>query len=289
MTHLANSYAGLGRPTDALKLREQTLALQKRILGPGDPGTLNSMSNLANSYTSLHRYDDAVALHLQTLALRKSYLGPEHPDTVRTMSNLANCYSLLDRNAEALPIREAALAFRKVHLGLDHPDTLNSMWRVASNLILLGRSPEAVPIIDECIQRAKGRVVPPILIPDLVNLRLRHFEQAQDFTGCRATAQLWENLGRSDGDSFYQAGICRAVTAKLMQKALGADEAGLAKSEADQAITWFHKAIATGYKDVAKITRPEDFDALRDRADFHELKKNLEISAGKKLTAPISK
>ena len=207
------------------------------------------MSNLANSYTSLRRYDDAVALHLETLALRKTHLGPDHPDTVRTLSNLANCYSLLGRYAEALPIREEALAFRKIHLGLDHPDTLNSMWRVASNLIKLDRSAEAVPIIDECIQRAKGRLVHPILIPDLVDLRLRHFEKANDAAGCRATAQYFVGQLKLPGRWRQLLRACGAVLpcsymAKQMQRTPGRLKrlACVPRMEADQAMAWVSKA-----------------------------------------------
>ncbi len=278
MTHLADSYAGLGRHLDALKLREETLALQKVKLGRDHINTLNSISNLAISYTALRRYADAAELHEETLALRKVKLGPEHPDTVKSMSNLANCYALLGRYAEALPIREQALALRKVHLGPNHPDTLNSMWRVASNLIKLDRGTEAVPILDECLQRATGRPVHPLLIPDLVDLRLRHFEKAKDAEGCRTTAQMWENLHRSDSDSFYQAAVCHAVTSEAMKsssgtdgKAPAADTTRLAKVEADQAMAWLQKAVAAGYKDMAKMKKDKDFDGLRDRADFKKL------------------
>ncbi len=50
MNNLANAYFALGRYTDALKLREETLALYKAKLGPDHPDTLRSMSNLAISY-----------------------------------------------------------------------------------------------------------------------------------------------------------------------------------------------------------------------------------------------
>ena len=47
MNNLANSYDALGRHADALKLREETLALLKAKLGPDHPDTLCSMNNLA--------------------------------------------------------------------------------------------------------------------------------------------------------------------------------------------------------------------------------------------------
>src|SRR5207244_2594254 len=47
MSNLAVSYTDLGRYADALKLREESLALSKAKLGPDHPATLASMNRLA--------------------------------------------------------------------------------------------------------------------------------------------------------------------------------------------------------------------------------------------------
>ena len=44
MNNLAESYQALGRHAEALKLHEETLALQKAKLGPDHPDTLMSMN-----------------------------------------------------------------------------------------------------------------------------------------------------------------------------------------------------------------------------------------------------
>ena len=46
MLRLANSYSSVGRNLDALKLREETLALQKTKLGLDHPETLASVNNI---------------------------------------------------------------------------------------------------------------------------------------------------------------------------------------------------------------------------------------------------
>ena len=53
MASLANSYFVVGRRADALKLREETLALMKAKLGPDHPHTLSGMNSLAQSYAPL--------------------------------------------------------------------------------------------------------------------------------------------------------------------------------------------------------------------------------------------
>ena len=62
MNNLAVSYAALGRHAEALKLREETLALRKAKLGPDHPDTLTSMNNLAVSYAALGRHAEALKL-----------------------------------------------------------------------------------------------------------------------------------------------------------------------------------------------------------------------------------
>jgi serine/threonine protein kinase/tetratricopeptide (TPR) repeat protein len=272
MAGLANSYAALGRHADALKLREETLALKRAKLGPDHPDTLMSMGNLANSYYVLGRHADALKLYEQTLALQKTKLGPDHPDTLIGMGNLANSYYVLGRHADALKLYEQTLAMQKAKLDPDHPDTLKSMWGVAASLIKLDRGAEAVPIIDDFVQRATGKAVDPRLLPGVFDLRLRHFEKKKDPVGCRKTAEMWEELNRTDAASLYTAACIRAVSAAVLTGAKQAD------AEVEQAMAWLTKAVAAGYKDVVNMQKAKDLDALRDREDFKKLL--AELAAG---------
>ena len=72
MHNLASSYAILGRVDEALRLREETLALRRKKLGPDDPDTLASMNNLALSYGDAGRHADALKLREETLARFKA-------------------------------------------------------------------------------------------------------------------------------------------------------------------------------------------------------------------------
>jgi hypothetical protein len=60
MEGLALSYAAVGRHADALKLREETLALRKARLGPDHPATLNSEWEVVESLVALHRPTEAL-------------------------------------------------------------------------------------------------------------------------------------------------------------------------------------------------------------------------------------
>jgi serine/threonine protein kinase/tetratricopeptide (TPR) repeat protein len=269
---LANSYHALGRYPDALKLHQETLALRKARLGPDHPETLRSRNNLAVSYHALGRHADARELHEGTLGLRKARLGPDHPSTLMSMHNLAYSYQALGRHADALKLREETLRLRKAKLGPDHPDTLRSMWCLAESLAKLERGAEAVPILDECVRRAAGKAVPAGLLPGVMVVRLRHFEKAGDAAGCRQTAEMWENMKRTDADSLYDAACMRAVTAAVLRAADQSPAGGRqADVEAERAMAWLKQAVAAGYHNATHLMRDKDLDALRDRADFRQL------------------
>jgi hypothetical protein len=116
MNNLANSYAALGRHADALKLREETLALRKATLGPGHSDTLMAMNNLATSYAALGRHTDALKLCEEAVALLKAELGPDHPSTLKSMNNLASSYLAVGDAATALAILQETLTARQRRL-----------------------------------------------------------------------------------------------------------------------------------------------------------------------------
>jgi tetratricopeptide (TPR) repeat protein len=62
MNNLANSYEAAGRRDEALKLREERLALCRKVLGPKHPDTLTAVDSLANSYFAVGRKEEAIAL-----------------------------------------------------------------------------------------------------------------------------------------------------------------------------------------------------------------------------------
>src|SRR5262249_38938961 len=145
--------------------------------------------------------------------------GPEHRRTLVSMFSVANSYTALGRHADALKLYEETLALQKDRLGPDDRDTLWSMWGVAHSLVQLDRGAEALPVIDECVRRATSKIVAPRLRPRVMDLRLRHFEKTGDAAGCRQTAEMWEQLKRTDADSLYRAARMRAVTAAVLRAA----------------------------------------------------------------------
>jgi tetratricopeptide (TPR) repeat protein len=290
MNDVAVYYGQLNRHEDALKLLQETLALRKEKMGPHHMRTLQTMANLATCYSDLGRHEDALKLREETLALLKAHLPSGHPDTLAGMHNLGNTYARVERHVDALKLRQETLALREEKLGPIHPDTLRSLKALAESLVQFDRGAEAVAVIDDCVRRSAGQVVPPKLIPGVMDLRLRHFEKARDAAGCRATAEIWEKLQRTDAGSLYAAARYRAVTAAVLRAAdTPPAVAEQAAAEADRAMTWLKRAVAAGYKDVDYLTKDMDLEALRGREDFRQLLAGLESKVGAPASSPRAK
>jgi serine/threonine protein kinase/tetratricopeptide (TPR) repeat protein len=288
MHNLALSYKGVERFTDALQLNDTVLGLRKAKYGADHPDTLASMNNLANSYVDLgisqhdrRQFQKALKIRRDTLERQTAKLGPTHPDTVKTIYNLANTYGFLEEYGEALKLHQQALDLRRDKFGPNHRLTIWSTWGVAAQLFKLNRGKEGVKIIDEVLERAAHLPTQPDLI-GLANNRSRYFEKQKDAAGCRRTAELWENLHRTDAISLFNCACYRAVAAKVI-RATDRSSAGAKafETEANRAMAWLQQAVAAGYKKADKMKEDADLDALRDRADFRQLVSQLEAAARK--------
>jgi tetratricopeptide (TPR) repeat protein len=65
-----------GRYAQAEELFNQTLEIDRRVLGPDHPETLRCMYDLAEAYHQQGKYAQAETLFNQTLEIRRRVLGP---------------------------------------------------------------------------------------------------------------------------------------------------------------------------------------------------------------------
>jgi tetratricopeptide (TPR) repeat protein len=283
---LAEICVKAGRHAEAVKLYEEQLALEKSKFGPEAPDTLFTMDQLAYSYFHVRRAE-AIKVLQEKLAIQMARLGPDHLDTLASADKLADGFIRIGRYADALKLFEETQPLRRSKLGSDHPATLGAAWSAALALIKLKRGAEAVPLIDQCVKHAGRTDMNPRMIPSVMALRLQHFEGARDVDGCRATAELWEKLNRTDADSLYTAAGMRAATAAVIRES-GSESGPRAEesaAEADRAMAWLRKAVAAGFQDAARAKRDGDLAALRDRDDFIKLIADLEEKAKDRETA----
>jgi tetratricopeptide (TPR) repeat protein len=139
-----------GRRDEALKLREEVLALSRKVLGPEHPDTLKAMINLANSYFDTCRRDEEIKLLEEVLPLCRKVLGPEHPDTLLAMNNLAACFFKAGRFQESAGIIiEHAELLRRAGNGPDG----ELQVQLHQQLAHLAEKHCKVPVEEEAIDR----------------------------------------------------------------------------------------------------------------------------------------
>jgi non-specific serine/threonine protein kinase/serine/threonine-protein kinase len=192
MFTMARTYANLGLYSVAHGLSATALESRRRLLGPEDSKTLESMTQLGWILDREGRDDEAEKLtrqavdqgrrvlgseHTVTLEAMENLagilerqahfeeeielrvLGPEHPQTLRTMHDLANRIQEQGRYAEAEGLYRETLAIEQHVLGREHPDSASTMVALANTLYYEGHAAEAEKLYRESLeieQRALG-------------------------------------------------------------------------------------------------------------------------------------
>jgi len=90
MNNLANVLAYENKFDEAIKLQEETLEIQRRVLGPEHRDTLITMNGLGNTLAGAGRFDEAEKLLRQTLDIQTRLYGPDNPRTADTVYNIAS-------------------------------------------------------------------------------------------------------------------------------------------------------------------------------------------------------
>ena len=145
------SFSDEGHNADAERLDRETLDIQRRLLGPEDPDTLNSMSSLAGILYREGHNAEAEKLFRETLDIERGVRGPDNPDTLNSMSNLAEVLSREGHYAEAETLDRATLVIRRRVIGPEHPDTAASTYNLGCIAALRRQRDEALALVREAV------------------------------------------------------------------------------------------------------------------------------------------
>ncbi|HZU38554.1 MAG TPA: serine/threonine-protein kinase, partial [Gemmataceae bacterium] len=188
MYHLADSYAELGHYTQALQLRQETLARREAVLGPYHRETLRSMHSVASSYADHHRDAEALELDKKTVALQTKYLGPDDSDTLESMNSLALSYSAMEKYSEELDLLKEVAARRTRKYGPSHPDTLLSLNNLANGYLDVKQYEKALKLRRQLLELQKTKLGPthPHTLTTMYNMAntygfLKRYKEALEF------------------------------------------------------------------------------------------------------------
>ncbi len=157
------------------------IELEKKVLGPEHPSTLENMNSLAITYLKQGRLDKAEKLQLEVLEARRRALGAEHPDTLTSIGNLTSTYQDQGRWDEAEKLLLEVLEAEKRVLGAEHPGTLITINNLTVTYQDQGRWDEAERLLLEVLEAEKrvlGLEHPGTLIT-MGNLALIYREQGR--------------------------------------------------------------------------------------------------------------
>ncbi len=146
MSSLGIVHEGKGDLEGAQALKEQTLALRQRLLGPEHPAVANAHNNLAVLHLVRGDLDSAERHNRRALAIRKRTLGPNHPDVGNSLLNLGNVLSRRrDYGGALLVSREAQVIFAETY-GEQSPHFASIVDNIAGVLANLGDLDQALTL-----------------------------------------------------------------------------------------------------------------------------------------------
>jgi tetratricopeptide (TPR) repeat protein len=143
--------------SEARKLLEETLELNRRLGPPAYPARISIMGELGRVLYRLGRYEEARSLYEEAIQLCRRVIGPKHPDNVLLIGELGRVLYSLGRHGEACNLYEEAIQLSRGVNGPKHPVTLqitNSLaWLLATTAhAQVGDLPRALALAKQVVQ-----------------------------------------------------------------------------------------------------------------------------------------
>jgi tetratricopeptide (TPR) repeat protein len=110
----------MGRTSEAEQSYLRALEIRRRLLGPRDPATADTMIGLAEVYRASRRFAKAEPLLTGSLPVIETVFGPDHSRVANACNNLGVLYCDEGRFADALPLFERALRIYEKIYGETH-------------------------------------------------------------------------------------------------------------------------------------------------------------------------
>ena len=161
MNIMGDVYDNLGLYPNAESLLTRAVEIERVVLGPNHPETLQSKRLLGWVLHEEGRYAEAEKLQRETIEGERRVLGAEHQETLLRDKQSWKDSILEGRYAEAENLHRGALNIERRVLGPDNPRTLALMGHLGNDLYWEGRYAEA-----EKLQREELATAHRVLGPE---------------------------------------------------------------------------------------------------------------------------
>jgi hypothetical protein len=198
LNNIAYWTGGTGDWREALRLLEELLPDQERVLGEDHPNTLTLRNNIAHWTGQTGDSHGALRLFKELLPDQEQVLGKENLHTLRTRNSIAGWTGKAGDVRGALRLHEEVLLDMKRVLGENCPDTLNTRGVIADSKGQTGEAREALRLFKELlpdVERVQGKDHPDALG---TRLNIAHWtgQTGDEQTALRLNKELLPNVER---------------------------------------------------------------------------------------------
>jgi eukaryotic-like serine/threonine-protein kinase len=151
MSDLGSVKMNMGDYGRALKLFEQALTIQEKVLGSNHTEVANSVDKIGSAFWYMRKYYEAKPYYERALEIREKALGPEHPHVAVSLNNLALLLKNLGEAEKSRTLYTRALAIEEKVFGSDNPVIVEELINFALLLSPLGEHSEAQRLVKRAL------------------------------------------------------------------------------------------------------------------------------------------
>jgi tetratricopeptide (TPR) repeat protein/predicted Ser/Thr protein kinase len=157
---IGQTYYDLGLYPEGRKQLEQALTLRRRVLGPDNPKTIETMLSLGLTALVQDKYAEAEEIDNRALEISRRVLGPENPVTLKCTSAVVKLYLAQHKAAQTEALAKQALEISRRVLGPEHPDTLHAAGNLAASYAGQGKYAQDAALLAPVLEISR-RVLGP--------------------------------------------------------------------------------------------------------------------------------
>ena len=198
---IGQTYYDLGLYPEGRKQLEQALTLRRRVLGPDNPKTIETMLSLGLTALVQDKYAEAEEIDNRALEISRRVLGPENPVTLKCTSAVVNLYLAQHKAAQTEALAKQALEISRRVLGPEHPDTLHAAGNLAASYAGQGKYAQDAALLAPVLEISRRVLGPehPETLDYMRGLSYAYVMQGKEAQADEMDQQLLQILRRDLG------------------------------------------------------------------------------------------
>ena len=198
---IGQTYYDLGLYPEGRKQLEQALLLRRRVLGPDNPKTIETMLSLGLTALMQDKYAEAEEIDNRALEISRRVLGPENPVTLKCTSAVVKLYLAQHKAAQTEALAKQALEISRRVLGPEHPDTLYAAGNLAASYAGQGKYAQDAALLAPVLEISRRVLGPehPETLNYMRGLSYAYLMQGKEALADEMDQQLLQILRRDLG------------------------------------------------------------------------------------------